>query len=108
MENIKLDVELDATDQLETADGVATSMGIYPQLALEMLLYPKMAMVIANTILLATGTIEVVPVEGPFTLFIWGPKRVLPVRLTEFSITEESDDPNLNPTCARYRLACVY
>jgi hypothetical protein len=80
-------------------------MGIYPQLsALEMLLYPKMAMVIANTILLATGTIEVVPVEGPFTLFIWGPKRVLPVRLTEFSITEESYDPNLNPTRAKVSL----
>jgi hypothetical protein len=63
-----------------------------------------MAMVIANTILLATGTIEVVPVEGPFTLFIWGPKRVLPVRLTEFSITEESYDPNLNPTRAKVSL----
>jgi hypothetical protein len=104
-ENIKLDIEIDATDQLETADGVATSMGIYPQLsALEMLLYPKMAKVIANTILLATGTIEVVPVEGPFTLFVWGPKRVLPVRLTEFSITEESYDPSLNPTRAKVSL----
>lgn len=105
VENIRLDVEIDATDQLEAANGIATSMGIYPQLsALEMLLYPKMATVIANTLLLATGTIEVVPVEGPFTLFIWGPKRVLPVRLTEFSITEEAHDPNLNPTRAKVSL----
>jgi hypothetical protein len=105
MENIKLDIEVDATDQLETSDGVATSMGVYPQLsALEMLLYPKMAKVIANTVLLATGTIEVMPVEGPFTLFVWGPKRVLPVRLTEFSITEESYDPSLNPTRAKVSL----
>ncbi len=50
IETIKLDVEIDATDQLETGGGLATSLGIYPQLsALEMLLYPKSALVIANT-----------------------------------------------------------
>ena len=101
-ETIKLDVEIDATDQLETAEGTAVSMGIYPQLsALEMLIYPKSAAVIANTILLAVGTIEVIPVEAPFTLFIWGSKRILPVRLTELSITEEAHDVNLNPIRAR-------
>jgi hypothetical protein len=105
IESIRLDVEIDATDQLEKADGIATSLGIYPQLsALEMLLYPKSALVIANTILLATGTIEVIPPEAPFTLFIWGPKRVLPVRLTDFSITEEAHDPNLNPIRAKVTL----
>ncbi|MBN1428160.1 MAG: hypothetical protein JXB07_07230 [Anaerolineae bacterium] len=105
IESIRMDVEIDAADQLETGDSVATSMGIYPQLsALEMLLYPKMLHVIANTMLLAAGTIEVVPVEGPFTLLVWGPKRVLPVRLTEFSITEEAYDPNLNPIRAKVSL----
>src|SRR5215208_6442646 len=50
VETIKFDVEIDATDQLERADGLATATGIYPQLsALEMLLYPKSALVIANT-----------------------------------------------------------
>ncbi len=105
VETIKLDVEVDATDQLEKADGVASSMGIYPQLsALEMLLYPKSALTIANTVLLATGTIEVIPPEAPFTLFIWGPKRVLPVRLSSFSITEELHDPSLNPIHAKVSL----
>jgi hypothetical protein len=104
-ESIKLDVEIDATDQLEKADGVATSLGIYPQLsALEMLLYPKSALLIANTILLAVGTIEVIPPEAPFTLFIWGPKRVLPVRLSGFSITESLHDPALNPIRAKVSL----
>ncbi|MEA3323827.1 MAG: hypothetical protein U9Q37_01640, partial [Euryarchaeota archaeon] len=38
-ETITLDIEIDATDQLEKAEGTAVSMGIYPQLAaLEMLL----------------------------------------------------------------------
>ncbi len=80
-------------------------MGIYPQLsALEMLLYPKSALVIANTILLAAGTIEVIPPEAPFTLFIWGPKRILPVRLTGFTITEEAHDTGLNPIRAKVSL----
>jgi len=105
VETIKLDVEIDATDQLEKADPVATGMGIFPQLAsLEMLLYPKSALVIANTILMAVGTIEVIPPEAPFTLFIWGPKRVLPVRLTSFTITEEAHDPGLNPIRAKVSL----
>jgi hypothetical protein len=83
----------------------SSSSGIYPQLsALEMLIYPASAVVIANTILLALGTIEVLPPSGPFTLFVWGPKRVLPVRVQEFSITEEAYDTNLNPIRAKVSL----
>jgi hypothetical protein len=91
-------VELDAADQLEVGNGVARSMGIYPQLsALEMLLYPKSSLVIANTVLMAAGVLEVVPPAGPFTLFVWGAKRVLPVRVESFSIEEQEYDPSLNP-----------
>jgi len=104
-ETVKVDIEIDATDQLERSDGLATSTGIYAQLsALEMLVYPKSAIVIANTVLLATGTIEVVPPTAPLTLFVWGAKRILPVRITEFSITEEAYDPALNPIRARVSL----
>src|SRR5829696_7067430 len=105
IEDIRLIVEIDATDQLEQRDPLATTLGIYPQLsALEMLIYPKSALVIANTILLAVGTIEIIPPEAPLTLFIWGPKRVLPVRLTQFSIAEEAYDVNLNPIRAKVTL----
>lgn len=104
-ETIKVDVEIDATDQLEKGDGLATSMGIYPQLsALETLVYPKSALVIANTVLLAAGVIEIIPPTAPLTLFIWGAKRILPVRITEFSITEEAHDPALNPIRAKVGL----
>ncbi|MFH0344337.1 MAG: hypothetical protein ACHBNF_19960 [Chromatiales bacterium] len=62
-DTIKLDVEIDATDQLEKAEGKAVSLGVHPQLAaLETLLYPKSAQVIANTVLLTVGTIEVIPI----------------------------------------------
>lgn len=105
VETIKLDVEVDATDQLEAGDGLATAAGIYPQLsALEMLLYPKSAAVIANTILLATGTLEIIPPAGPLTFLVWGLKRVVPVRLTDFSVTEEAYDVGLNPIRARVSL----
>jgi hypothetical protein len=105
IETIKVDIEIDATDQLEAGDSTALTFGIYPQLSqLEMLIYPKSALVIANTLLLAAGTIEVIPPMAPFTLFIWGLKRVLPVRLTDFSITEEAHDPQLNPVRAKASL----
>lgn len=104
-ESIRLDVEIDATDQLEQAKFPATSMGIYPTLAaLEMLLYPKSAIAIANEVLARIGIIEVIQPEAPLTLFIWGARRVLPVRLTQFTITEEAFDPNLNPIRAKVSL----
>jgi len=107
IETISLDIEIDATNQLEypNNNSVATKMGILPQLAsLEMLLYPKSSLVIANTILASLGTIEISPPQGPFTLFIWGAKRILPIRLTEYRVTEDAYDTNLNPIRAKISL----
>ena len=96
------EVILDATDQLEQGNSAAATMGVYPQLsALEMLLYPKSATIIANTVMLATGTVEIAQPAAPFTLFVWGVKRVIPVRVTGFTITEEQFDTKLNPTRAK-------
>ncbi len=105
METIRVAIEIDATDQLERPEADAVSLGIYPQLsALEMLVYPSSAEVLANTVALAAGTIEVVPPEAPLTLFAWGPSRVLPVRVNEFSIAEQSYDQQLNPIRASVSL----
>src|SRR6266536_1935600 len=72
-EKITLDIEIDATDQLELGKAPATAMGIYPALAsLELLLYPKSALAIANEVLANIGVIEIIPPEMPLTLFIWG------------------------------------
>jgi hypothetical protein len=104
-ETIKIDVEIDATDHLEQDGAIAKAVGIYPQLsALEMLVYPKSGLVIANTAMLAGGLIEVAPPIGPFTLFIWGVNRILPVRVEEFSITEDAHDTALNPIRAKVSL----
>lgn len=104
-ESIKLEVVLDATDQMEIADPITAQLGIHPQLAsLEMLLYPKSALVIANEVLMQAGVIEVIPPEAPLAILVWGVKRVLPVRLSGFTITEEMFDPNLNPIHAKVSL----
>ena len=105
LETITLLVEIDATDQLENDRFPASELGIHPTLAsLEMLLYPKSALVIANEVLQAAGIIEIIQPEAPLTLFIWGIKRILPVRITQFSITEEAFDTNLNPIRAKVGL----
>jgi len=104
-ETISLQIEIDATDQLEKADPVATTLGVYPALAsLEMLLYPKAALMIANEILAEFGVIEIIAPEAPLTLFVWGPKRVLPVRISSFNINEQFFDTKLNPIRASVSL----
>ena len=105
-ETITLSIEIDATDQLEQANPLAIAAGIYPTLAaLEIMLYPKSAVVLINSALSVVGTIEVIPAEAPMTLFVWGPQRVLPVRVTSFSITEEAHDQLLNPIRAKVELS---
>jgi hypothetical protein len=105
VETIKLDAEIDAADQLETADGQAVQQGIHPQLAaLETVLYPTSSQLISNNNMAQAGILEIIPMETPLTLFIWSKNRILPVRLTEFSVTEEAFDVNLNPIRAKVSL----
>lgn len=107
IENINLEIELDATDKLEkpNQNSDAVNMGIYPQLAaLEIMLYPNSADVDENSKNAAKGKIEIIGPEGPFALFVWGPKRVVPIRITDFRVTEEAHDGNLNPIRAKVSL----
>jgi Contractile injection system tube protein len=105
-ETISLDIELDATDALETAEPLAVANGVAPSLAaLEMLVYPKAALVIANEVLAGLGVIEVIPPQAPLTVFVWGPKRVVPVRLSSLTVTEEAFDQALNPIRATAKLS---
>jgi Contractile injection system tube protein len=97
-ETISMKIEIDATDQLETADPVAVALGIYPQLsALELLLYPTSTHVKSKTIQALAGTLEIAPPESPLTILAMGRSRVVPVRLTSLTINETAFDPNLNP-----------
>jgi len=107
VETIKIEAELDATDQLEfpNQNSTAVQYGLHPQLAqLEMLVNPTVETLEADNNMANNGTLEIIPLEQPLTLFVWSKSRVVPVRLTEFSITEEAFDPNLNPIRAKVSL----
>lgn len=108
VETIKLDAEIDGTDALEFPDQNpdAVKLGIAPQIAaLETLLYPASGQLIANDALQSAGTLEIAPVETPLTLFVWSRQRVVPVRITDCSVTEEAFDAQLNPLRAKVSLS---
>lgn len=109
IETIKLDAEIDVTDQLEFPDKAqnrdVAQLGLHPYLsALETIIYPTSGQLLANNSLAKAGTLEIVPMESLLTLFVWSKSRIVPVRVTEFSITEEAFDPQLNPIRAKVSL----
>lgn len=107
VETLKLEVELDATDRLGAAvpDPQATRLGLQPELAtLELLVHPTTARLAANAAMAGQGELEIVPMRTPLVLFVWGPNRIAPVRVTELSITEEAFDVALNPIRAKVSL----
>jgi hypothetical protein len=107
IESIKLEAEIDATDFLEHPEQNANAVqfGIAPQLAaLEGLVNPTSRELQALSQQSQSGTLEILPPEAPLVLFIWSASRVVPVRVTEFSVTEEAFDPALNPIRAKVSL----
>ena len=110
-ETIKLDAEFDATEQLEKPDEtpankIAAKEGLAAQLAaLETLVYPPSTRLLANDLQAQQGTIEIAPVEAPLTLFVWSRNRIVPVRLTDFTVTEEAFDTSLHPIRAKVSLS---
>jgi len=107
VETIKLEAEIDAADQLEFPERnpVTTQSGVFAQLAaLETMIYPTSSQLSANDALAQIGTLEIIPMETPLALFVWSQTRILPVRVTELSITEEAFDTALNPIRAKVSL----
>jgi hypothetical protein len=107
-ETIKLEAVVDATDQIEFPDDNpdAVESGIHPQLAaMETMLYPESADLQANDALASAGTLEIVPMQSPLVVFVWSKNRSVPVKITEFTVTEEAFDPYLNPIRAKVSLS---
>lgn len=105
VETFTVEAQLDATDALEKGDSETAELGVHREIALlETLLYPSASALASNHALAAAGTLEIVPMETPLLLFVWGETRVLPVRLTSFTVAEEAYDPNLNPIRAKVSL----
>jgi hypothetical protein len=107
-ETYKLDAEFDATEQLAdpASNPIEAANGLFPLLsALELSIYPDVGQLLAEDQLAAAGMIEVAPVEAPMTVLVLGHSRVLPVRLTELTITEEAFDTSLNPIRAKVSIS---
>lgn len=114
VEKIDVEVKLDATDailrsldgaSLSGAAGAAAAEGVRPWVAaLQMLINPTSAAIQANAALRQSGTLEIVPMEQPLTLFVWGAGNILPVKLTSISVSEDLFDPRLVPVTATVTL----
>jgi hypothetical protein len=107
--SLALDSQDIIADGSPPAAALAGISGIYPTLAaLEMLLFPSTstggsALALASSVggsLLgggsSSGVSRSVPVSVvPTVLFVWGPGRILPVRVTSLRVTEKLYDPTL-------------
>jgi hypothetical protein len=102
-ETIDLSVTLDASDQLEEPESnpEVVAQGLHPAISsLELLVYPTETQVLTRALQQdAPGQKKVLhdPKKVPVVLFVWGTNRVVPVRLTSFSVTEKAFDARLNP-----------
>jgi hypothetical protein len=125
-ESFTLTLELDAADELETPalHPVAFISGVADRIAaMEMLLYPQTDSLLGGLLGSITGSLSVGAGVGsgggiggaiggastqpvprttvPVLLFVWGPGRIVPVRLTTFSVEEQAYSPLLYPIRAK-------
>jgi hypothetical protein len=94
-ESLSVLVRLDFADRDQTAANLPPEFGIAPEIAaLEDLLYPAEAPSDAP----ADGSEPVkARAKRPTILFVWGEKRVLPVRITSMNISETLFNARLYP-----------
>ena len=125
-ETFTLALELDAADALENpaAHPVAFISGVADRIAaMEMLLYPQGDSLLGGLLGsvsisvggagasvggaagAAAGAVQPVP-RGtvPVVLFVWGPGRIVPVRLTSFTVEEQAYSPLLYPIRAKVNM----
>jgi hypothetical protein len=108
IETITISVDMNAADQLESPDDntLVAENGLHPALAtLEMLMYPPTLTAQKIQEQASRGQVQVQPADLPLVLFVWGKSRVVPVKLTSFSVTEDSFDTRLNPISAKVDLS---
>jgi hypothetical protein len=120
VETFNVTLELDAADDLENAlaHPVTVVSGIADRIAaLETLLYPSVSSLPAGSIsvslnvgaggLSASASVATVKAERlqvPIILFFFGPGRIVPVRITTFSVDEQAYSPLLYPLRAKVSL----
>lgn len=109
-QTISTTVQLQAIDrmiaQTKKKQTEKSGLGLYAQLAaLELLLYPKSTVIKAYRDDLAKGTKGAVPASAFPVLFQWGPRRLLPVRVTSMEVKETLFNVALSPIAAEVTLS---
>ncbi len=118
-ETFSLTLELDAADALEEPGShpVAVLAGVADRIsAMEMLCYPPGPSALGGLLnvsvsvsiggdgisLGGSAAADAVPrTDVPIVLFFWGPGRIVPVRITSFSVEEQQYSPLLYPLRAK-------
>lgn len=108
-QSFSLSLELDASDDMEQDSKVAIRWGVADRLAaLKKLNYASKGLLgdlLQSAKLLAGDPhCKVERSTVPIVLFIWGPGRVLPIRVTSFSVEETLYTPKLFPLHATVSL----
>jgi len=105
-ETITLKAEFDGDDLAMDGNPVTPLVGVRASLAaLELLLYATDQQNQLNILAAPSSGPDVPPDQLPIVLFVWGPGRVLPVRLTSLTIREQEFDSLLNPIRAEVDLS---
>jgi hypothetical protein len=108
-ETISMEIELDASDQLEDGAPVASRVGVADRIAaLEKLLFPGQTPLgqVLSAVASLVGVSEAPQRPTvPVTLLVWGVGRIVPVRITNYSIEEQQFLPSLYPIVARVSIS---
>ena len=107
-ESVTLKAEFDSDDSVMDGNPIGLTVGVRPALAsLETLLYPVDSQGLGAALgaissglggaLQGGASYTIPPEQLPIVLFVWGPGRVLPVRLTALTVREQEFDLLLNP-----------
>jgi hypothetical protein len=110
-ESIAMDIELDASDQLEDSDAIAVQFGVADRIAaLEKMLFAGDTP-IGEVLTAVTNAASSGPPQPPkrktvpVTLLVWGAGRIVPVRIVTYSIEEQLFLPSLYPIQAKVSIA---
>jgi contractile injection system tube protein len=108
-ESFTLTLDIDATNDLEDDNFVAKQVGVADRLAaLKKLTLPSQGLigdlVASARALVGKAADQAVRPTVPVVLFVWGPGRILPVRVTSFSVEETLFSPSLHPIQATVTL----
>lgn len=102
-ETISMKLELDASDQLDDDDAIAKEVGVADRIAaLERMLFPSstpFGQVVELAASLVGGSAPNRK-SVPITFLVWGVGRIVPVRITSYSIEEKLFLPSLRPVQA--------